>query len=75
MSKNKTINFRIEEDLKILFEETCKKNFDDPSGVLYKFVNQYIKKHQGSQISVEQFKKLRNDKDKNDQDMQAQRLQ
>ena len=52
MSKDKIINFKIEEEVKTEFEATCKGNFTSPSHELRLFTHQYIKRHKGSKIPL-----------------------
>lgn len=50
MPKDKIINVKVEEEIKVQFEELCKENFSNPSQELYKFIRNYIKRNEGSRI-------------------------
>jgi hypothetical protein len=57
MPKDKIINCKVEEEIKIQFEELCKENFSNPSQELYKFIRNYIKQHSGSKILISDLRK------------------
>ena len=50
MAKDKIINFKVEEEVKVEFEALCEENFTNPSQELYKFVRQYIQRNKGSKV-------------------------
>ena len=56
MAKDKIINFKAEEEVKIEFETLCAEAFTTPSQELYKFVRQFIKRNRGSKILLSDLK-------------------
>ena len=60
MSKDKIINFKVEEGVKTEFEALCSDSFTTPSQELYKFVRNYIKRNRGSKILLSDLKHNRN---------------
>ena len=57
MSKDKIINFKIEEPVKEEFELMCKDKFTTPSHELRLFVHQYIKMNQSKKLDLSELPK------------------
>lgn len=56
MAKDRIINFKVEEEVKVRFEELCTDNFSNPSAELYKFVRNYIRQNEGQRILLKDIK-------------------
>ena len=56
MTKDKIINFKIDEQTREAFNEYCEANFTTPSHELRLFVNQRVKHFKSKRISLQEFK-------------------